>query len=221
LIQPDRELRYASAADVATDLKRLQSSQSRRHRILLLGAAGALGALVVSAVIWLLPVSLPSQTQWVQLTNLPDSVSQPALSPDGRMVTFVRGPGTFYTPGQIYVKMLPDGEPKALTHDGPRKLGPVFSPDGSRVAYTTVDDEGFKWDTWTVPVLGGEAGLWLKNASGLTWTGNRRLMFSEIKKDIHMAIVTAEESRAGARDVYLPARQNGMAHRSFISPDGK
>jgi Tol biopolymer transport system component len=161
------------------------------------------------------------QNQWVQLTRLPDAVSQPALSPDGRMLTFVRGPGTFYTPGQIYVKMLPDGEPKQLTHDNRLKMSPVFAPDGSRIAYTTVDDAGFTWDTWVVPVLSGEPRLWLPNASGLSWIQKRRLLFSEIKKNMHMTLVMAEENRTGAREVYAPPRENGMAHRSYVSPDGQ
>jgi len=46
-------------------------------------------------------------------------------------------------------------------------------------------------------------------------------LFSEIKKGIHMAIVTATESRAGARDIYVPAHERSMAHRSYLSPDGK
>jgi hypothetical protein len=36
-----------------------------------------------------------------------------------------------------------------------------------------------------------------------------------------MAVVTAEESRAGQRDVYVPADATGMAHRSYPSPDRK
>src|SRR5262249_54736304 len=87
--------------------------------------------------------------------------------------------------------------------------------------YTTVDDAGFKWDMWTVPVLGGSPRLWLPNASGLTWIGNGRVMFSEIRKNMHMAVVTGDESRAATSDVYVPARQNGMAHRSYVSPDGR
>ena len=34
-------------------------------------------------------------------------------------------------------------------------MSPVFSPDGSRIAYTVVNWGTFEWDTWTVPVLGG------------------------------------------------------------------
>ena len=79
----------------------------------------AIGALVATAsLLWLRPERQSAEpSEWAQVTNLPDFVTQPALSPDGRMLTFIRGPGTFATPGQIYVKMLPDGEPQQLTRD--------------------------------------------------------------------------------------------------------
>jgi eukaryotic-like serine/threonine-protein kinase len=72
-----------------------------------------------------------------------------------------------------------------------------------------------------VPVRGGEPQRLLKNASGLVWTGPRRVMFSEMKKGVNMGIVAAGEDRLGARDVYLPADDAAMAHRSYPSPDGK
>ena len=137
------------------------------------------------------------------------------------MLTFVRGPDTFLTPGEIFVKMLPDGEAVQLTHDGARKMSPVFSPDNSQIAYTTGDGNSH-WDTWVVPISGGQPHIWLPNASGLVWLDKHRILFSEIKNsDIHMALATAEESRAGARDVYVPAGDRDMAHRSYPSPDGK
>jgi Tol biopolymer transport system component len=46
-------------------------------------------------------------------------------------------------------------------------------------------------------------------------------MFSKMRESPHMGIVTAEESRIGERDVYLPMPAPGMAHRSYPSPDGK
>jgi tRNA A-37 threonylcarbamoyl transferase component Bud32 len=188
---------------------------------LIAAAAVSLTVICVAAAVWLRrPDRVAGRSDWVQLTNFPDSVSQPALSPDGRMLTFVRGPATFYTAGQVYIKLLPAGEPKELTHDDYLKMSPVFSPEGSRIAYTTVDDR-FRWDTWIVPVLGGEARRWLPNASGLVWRDNRSVLFSEIKAGTHMAIVTADESRADARNVYEPAREQGMAHRSYPSPNGK
>jgi eukaryotic-like serine/threonine-protein kinase len=61
----------------------------------------------------------------------------------------------------------------------------------------------------------------LPNASGLTWVDDRNVLYSEIKSGIHMAVVTANESRADERDVYVPKQQSGMAHRSYLSPDHK
>ena len=136
------------------------------------------------------------------------------------MLAFVRGYSTWIGPGQVYVKMLPDGEPVELTHDNLMKMAPAFSPDGSRIAYTTLDSQ-FHWDTWVAPTLGGEARPMLRNASGLVWTGQQQVLFSEIKNGIHMGIVSAEESRIGERDIYLPADEPAMAHKSHLSPDGK
>lgn len=167
------------------------------------------------------PSHAPGRSEWVQLTNFPDAVSQPALSPEGRTLTFVRGPETFAAPGEIYVKPLPDGEPVQLTRDGMKKMSPVFSPDGSRIAYTVVAHGDYVWDTWVVPLIKGEPRLWLANASGLVWLDPRRILFSEVRQDIHMGIVTADENRAGNHGVYLPAGRRGMAHRSYPSPDRK
>ena len=83
------------------------------------------------------PVTSPSE--YTQLTNFTDSATAPSLSPDGRMVTFKRGDTSFLSPGQIFVKLLPNGESVQLTTSAGRKYGPVFTPDGSRVAYTQVD----------------------------------------------------------------------------------
>ncbi len=133
------------------------------------------------------------------------------------MLTFIRGEGSFVPKGEIYVELLPSGEPVALTHDGKQKMSPVFSRDGSRIAYSTA----FPWDTWVVPVLGGEPRLMLPNASGLHWIDQDHILFSEIKSGVHMAIVTAQQSRTGERDIYVPPHERGMAHRSALSPDGK
>jgi Tol biopolymer transport system component len=38
---------------------------------------------------------------------------------------------------------------------------------------------------------------------------------------MQMAVVAGDESRVDRRDVYVPTRENGMAHRSYLSSDGK
>lgn len=130
------------------------------------------------------------------------------------MLAFIRGDDTFFGPGQVYVKILPDGQPIQLTNDSLDKMSPAFSPDGARIGYTTVDPQ-LGWDTWMVPTLGGVPQPWLRNASGLVWNGPHQVMFSKIGKFAHMGVVAAEESRVGERDVYVPAEEPGMVHRSY------
>lgn len=164
----------------------------------------------------------PARPEYTQLTTFADSVVAPALSPDGRMLAFIRGENTFVGTGEVYVKLLPDGEPVQLTRDGRAKMGPTsFSPDGSRIGYTVGVGEA-----WVVPVLGGEQSRMLGNAGGLTWIGSergaRRVLFAKsMGTGLHMGIFTSTESRMDERRVYLPADVNGMAHRSFLSPDRK
>ena len=159
-----------------------------------------------------------SDKKWEQLTFFTDAAVYPALSPDGRLLTFIRGSGTFLGQGDVYVKLLPSGEPIQLTHDKSVKLSPAFPPDGSRVVYGTMDP----WDTWEVPVMGGEPRIMLRNASSLTWIDDgKRLLFSEIKSGLHMGVVTTDEGRGQSRDVYLPVGERSMAHHAYLSPDGK
>ncbi len=219
LKQESESGRLSGQVGAATDVR----PPARPPRRFVAITAGVVALVVAAAgLAWSLlkwPASAPARSEWVQITNLPDSAVQPALSPDGRMLTFIRGPRSFNTTGQVYVKMLPSGEPVQLTRDNRIKMSPVFSPDGSRIAYSVT---GGIWDMWAVPVLGGEPRLWLPNASGLVWIDKSKLLFSEIKDQrLHMAIVTSDESRAGSRDLYVPPHERGMIHRSYPSPDGK
>src|SRR5579864_9466810 len=157
-------------------------------------------------------------SEWQQLTFFTDSAVYPALSPDGRMLAFIRGTESFLGPGQIYVKFLPDGQPVQLTRDSSEKLSPAFSPDGTNIAYSTFDP----WSVWELPLLGGDPHILLPNASSLTWIeGGKRLLFSEIKEGLHMVLVTTDEGRGQSRDVYSPPSERGMVHHSYLSPDGK
>lgn len=197
------------------------SSKVLTGRWLTLGGLVVVGLAVAAGLTWTRLRSSNSPTpQYVQLTDYADSATSPALSPDGRMLAFLRGANTFWGTGEVFVKLLPDGQPFQLTHDGVAKMSPVFSPDGAAIAYTTVDRGS--WDTWVVPIPGGTPQRLLPNASGLSWIADHRVMFSEIGPGFYMRIVTAAESRAGERDVYRPPPSElSMAHRSFLSPDHK
>jgi len=229
-LEEDPERRWQSAAELEPELDkgrgkllpgagdgvRRASSAWLYAGLVLMMAAIACGVYLYSKRKAFAPAA--TQTEWTPLTDFADSVVSPALSPDGRMLAFIRGPNTFLGDGQVYIKLLPDGEPVQLTHDTLQKMSPQFSPDGSLIAYTVVP---FRWDTWVVPVLGGEPRLMLANAEGLTWLDPKNLLFSELKRGLHMVLVTAGINREDSRDIYVPPRERGMAHRSAISPDRK
>jgi len=233
-LEKDRELRYQHASEIRADLQRLRrdtdtekvtgavpNRKRNAARVWATGVAITAIALTTFAFLyWVTNKPRPNDAgKWEQLTFFTDSAVYPELSPDGRMLAFIRGKETFIGPGQIYVKLLPSGDPVQLTHDQTLKLGPSFSPDGSRIAYGISDP----WEIWEVSVLGGEPRLMLRNASSLTWIdGGRRLLFSEIKGGgLHMGVVTTDEGRGQSRDVYLPDAERAMAHHSYLSPDGK
>jgi DNA-binding winged helix-turn-helix (wHTH) protein len=87
-----------------------------RNSGLMLGIGLAVVLVGALAYRWKRPHRV-SPSEWVQLTDFTDSATSPEFSADGRMLAFLRGPDTFNGPGQVYVKMLPDGEAVQLTHD--------------------------------------------------------------------------------------------------------
>ena len=139
------------------------TTRTRQTRHVAIGALALLGILALG---W--PRFWPALTEkraltYTQITNFTDSAVSPALSPDGRMLAFIRSDSAWLTPDQIYVMLLPDGDPVQLTHDSRPKYGLAFSPDGSRLVYTVLP-----WSTYAVSPLGGEPTLLLTNTSGVT-----------------------------------------------------
>jgi eukaryotic-like serine/threonine-protein kinase len=233
-LQKDPANRFASMREFVAALRSAQRHSSQELAVSSSGlrkwlyAAAfslvAIAGLATAFVLYSRRTAPAKRLDYVPLTNFADSAVAPTLSPDGRMLAFIRGQSAFVGQGEVYVKLLPDGDPVRLTNDGSRKMGPLtFSPDGSRIAFT---EDIASWDTWSVPVLGGEPRRMLANAEGLSWVNRpsqpARVLFSALTHaGLHMGLFTATESRSDQRTVYLPAETDGMAHRSFLSPDGK
>ena len=162
----------------------------------------------------------PATLNYTQLTDFTDAATTPALSPDGHILAFLRGGGgTFMSAGQIYVKMLPDGDARQITNDPRLKYNLAFSPDGSQIAYTVLENATFV--TYTVSVLGGDPQLLLHNAAGLTWLDPNHFLFSRLRSGLHLGIVTEAVTGDNLRELYYPAHERAMAHYALASPDRK
>ena len=161
----------------------------------------------------------PAAVIYTQVTNFPDSAFEPTLSPDGRMIAFVRAHDmTFPSSGQVYSKLLPSGDAVQLTHDALLKYGLTFTPDGARITYTGADHK-HGWTTMAISPFGGEPQPLLANAAGLMWLDAHHVLFAQITSGLHMGLVTGTDSRADLKQIYLPAHERGMAHYGHASPD--
>jgi Tol biopolymer transport system component len=86
----------------------------------------------------------------VSSTNL---LSQPALSPNGKKLAFVKAVGTYGTNWEVFVKNFADGTTKRLTTWSGDDIQPTWSPDGSKIAFTS--SRSGMYQIWTVSATGG------------------------------------------------------------------
>jgi DNA-binding winged helix-turn-helix (wHTH) protein/Tol biopolymer transport system component len=202
----------AEAAQASTPAPEI--SQPKPRWWMLIVAAAAVCAI---SGLYLSSRTHPAVVRYARLTDFTDSASSPALSPDGKLLAFIRGGDSFVSANAVYAKMLPNGEPRLLTADDRLKYGLAFSPDGSQIAYTVMQDKTFATDA--ISSLGGDPHLVLNNAAALTWLDADNVLFSRIRSGLHMGIVTATVTGDHVRDLYYPAHERSMAHYSYASPD--
>jgi dipeptidyl aminopeptidase/acylaminoacyl peptidase len=191
LLEKDRDLRYQHAADLRAELKRLkrdgESGKSgtspaltapilpRSTMKLWLGIAGML-AIIVVPLAWYLSRQrgeiVREALRIVPFTSLPGNEVAPRFSPDGRLVAF-QWNGPAKDNWDIYVKQVGRGEPLRLTTDPAADSAPVWSPDGSEIAFVRVSGEAAA--IYAMPSLGGAEGkLYESRAAlfggGLSWS---------------------------------------------------
>jgi len=227
LLAKQPESRPRTADDVRVQLEPLRKqlapaggAMSLVKRVVLSGAVAAFAGLGFWLIVRVYqPTRVP--LQYTQLTHFSDGAAAPILSQDERLLGFIRGGAPFLSRGQLWVKELPDGEPRQLTNESKPISTPYFSPDGSHIAYTITDPPRTAWDTWIVPIRSGTSQKLFSNTTGLTWIGRDRILFSRIQAGMHMGVVTSSESQSDIRKIYFPDHERGMAHYSYLSPDGQ
>ena len=82
------------------------------------------------------------------------AVSEPSLSPDGSLLTFVRTKvdrERMEARSRIMATSVPDGEPYEFTQGG-KDGSPRFSPDGETIAFIRPDEKDRK-QLWLYPCL--------------------------------------------------------------------
>jgi Tol biopolymer transport system component/tRNA A-37 threonylcarbamoyl transferase component Bud32 len=218
------ELKEESESERLSRARRGETPQPRqRWPHLALTAAVILGLGAAAATWWLTQRGRgresPSETALVRLTSDTGLTTDPALSPDGKLVAYASdraGEDNL----DIWVQQVDGGAPLRLTSDASDEYEPSFSPDGSRIVFRSERNGG---GIYTMPALGGESRLIAKGGRNACFSpdGTRIAFVTGIGG--HGGVTSAElfvVAAAGGKPQKLVPVNVGAAYPVW-SPDGK
>ena len=218
-LRKDRHRRLQHIDDIKIALEELKAdsdsgrltapdggARARPRRMGWLIAAGAVLVMAgAGAIVWSGRSREPAASApLMRLTSDTGLTTDPALSPDGRLVAYASdraGDDNL----DIWVKQVDGGEPLRLTSHSADEYEPSFSPDGNRIVFRSERDGG---GLYTISSLGGEPRLIAK--------GGREPRFSP--DGARMAfVIGAGGMSGGGRGRLLVVPSLGGAPQSRVS----
>ena len=239
LMEKDADLRYQTAADLRSELKRLQRDTSSGHTAAHSGAApvaqreeklrfrpwmiaGAVAVLLVAGLLWRLYLASPAKysgppSRLVPLNTSTGQKGWPKFSPDGNEVAFAwqgENPNDKVV-FHIYVQLVGAGAPLQLTASSGFDDDPAWSPDGKFVAFRR---GRHPLTYYIVPALGGperklaDGDMESSGGGGLSWSPDGK----------YLAVADAGE-KAGPdapTHIYYISLESGERRESKIEMPG-
>ena len=229
-LEKDRDLRFQSAAELRTDLKRLRrdSSADRSpaagvskarakggilarlvHRWRLAAVLATAAAVGVLGWLQLRPLPLPRIGEYKQLTN--DGVMKTLVATDGVRLYLNESSGAARWVTQMAVN---GGEPARLPMPSPLFLPFDVSPDGTNVLAAEISTYG-EGPLWIAPVLGNSPyRVGNLEASSGAWSPDGRQVAYARRGELFVA----QNDGSGVRKL---GEAPGEVRRPAWSPDGK
>jgi serine/threonine protein kinase/Tol biopolymer transport system component len=162
--EPGRRFQHMEDLKVALEELREESDRGKvatahparpRRMWLPISAAGVVALVTFAAVAWWYSQSrrevAPMEPVLTRLTSDSGLSTEPALSPDGKLVAYASdraGEGSL----DIWIQQIAGGEVRRLTTDPADDREPHFSPDGSRIVFSSEREAG---GLYVVSTVGG------------------------------------------------------------------
>jgi Tol biopolymer transport system component/DNA-binding winged helix-turn-helix (wHTH) protein len=174
---------------------------------------------------------------WIALLSLTDSTTRrltspsdqeedcnPAFSPDGDNVAFVRGITTGVV-SDVYVVRSSGGKPSRLTHDNTWIMGaPAWTPDGRDIVFSST--RAGLASLWRVSASGGAprpvVGVGLNAAGPSISRKDNQLVYeqTDFKNNVWRLDLSDEKTVQGPPSIVISDKGPSLA-RPHFSPDGK
>lgn len=149
--------------------------------------------------------------------------THPALSPDGRQVAYTYQPRS-YAPRDIHLLALAGGEPAPVTSGPDDDSAPAWSPDGTRLAFLRLSQDGRCAVMVAVVPRGGERRLAdCRHAQAHpTWLDDRTLVIGDTPQGSDLSRLFAIDVTSGAvRPLTTPPPRTLGDNEPQASPDGR
>jgi hypothetical protein len=191
-----------------------QAPRAIGRRQALLGSV-VFAAIVIAILTWSRgrPDDPPQTVQ--RVTSTSGLTMMPALSPDGRMVTYASDGGQDGATLQVFIQEIGTSASVQLTHGAGAHVAPSFSSDGKRILFARSD--GARADLYELPTAGGEPKLLLADG-GIGWFSPDGKWLAHLGSGTHFGLHIATATGSPVRSLSVGILRARMA---LWSPDSK
>ncbi|MGH9794964.1 MAG: protein kinase domain-containing protein [Candidatus Acidiferrales bacterium] len=198
-----------------------QARRPSRAPWVLAGVAIVLAVVAAAAWLWNSggqPSRLGSAGRVTLLFSSEEQVSDPDLSPDGKMLAFaVKEAGRV----DLFVSRVAGGSRVRLTEDDAVESDPDFSPDGDRVAFTRLR-AGDTPEVCVAPSLGGDVAVVAAGGANPAWSPDgARLAFILRPPNEPAALATVGADGAAVRVLLRADSAYPLLRSPVWSPSGR
>ena len=156
-----------------------------------------------------------------QVTSSTSYYGAPCFSPDGKWITFARGPTGIQT--NIFKMQAGGDEPVQLTYfEHAMTASPAWSPDGQRIAF--VSDQNGRPKVWTISANGGTPQQLEKTDTSdtnneLAWWPSSEIVYQ--KPGIRNFLRVDEKTQTETAIIQHDESVGWVPEKPVFSPDGK